>query len=416
MSSINDKNGSRVAGFGLRVMALVAMLAPCALFAGNWTLNTTTKLLESEDGYWCLTNCARSGVTLTVGKVVRADAAADGVLDFRSTQVKIDNASSYVSITTISFGRVKNLWTAAPIREFYADKLDRIEEGIFKGNTTIEKVYINTKNATTAFMSAFEGCTSLREAHFAAPLTGHYSKCFSGCSNLDMEFSEIFDPESGSVGSSSYGGCAKLHGKLTLAKIGNGSSFPTDAFSGSGVEELVITSPNLTSWANGPFKGCHSLTNVTIACPNLESMNNTSNPFSNCTALQKVTFDIPAMTNINTKTSYSHFFENCSAICEVYFKSKPIKDPAGTDKTRSWLNKHVLCNVTPVAATEDAPKNCTIYALRSDYKPYASEMTGDYERPNAPKRCYGVYVSGSSRLAYMVQDPDYRPGFFISAK
>lgn len=405
MSRINDKNGSRVSGFGVRAMALVAMLAPCALFAGNWTLDTSTGVLTSENGEWSLSGCALANQKLTVGAVTAA--AADGILDFRSA--KVNNTS----VSVVTFNRGTGKWKTAAIKEFYCDRFDRLEKQMLQGNTTIEKIWIGTLDTLTAFESAFEGCTSLREVHFGAPLNNFYAKSFYNCNQLDMDIADLVAANTSSVAKQGLTSCRKLHGKLTLTNTGN---FYLGSFSGVGVEEVVINSPNITGWQNTAFKNCSSLTNLVVICPNLTSIAHSGSAFDGCTALRKITLDIPNMSSFDTQHSAAHFFGACSALSEVVIKNAPWTDSEGNSLVRSWLNRHLLSAVTPVAATVDAPKNCTIYALRSDYKPYASAMMGDYERPNAPKRCYGVYVSGSSRLAYMVQDPDYRPGFFISAK
>ena len=70
-----------------------------------------------------------------------------------------------------------------------------------------------------------------------------------------------------------------------------------------------------------------------------------------------------------------------------------------------------------VSAETDAPKSCTVYAFKKDWRPYASPMEGSYERNYAPARCYGVYdasTGSAGRKAYMAQLPDYWPGFIIS--
>ena len=69
------------------------------------------------------------------------------------------------------------------------------------------------------------------------------------------------------------------------------------------------------------------------------------------------------------------------------------------------------------AVNVDAPKNCTVYAVRKHWRDsFASAMEGSYEPLYAPVKCHGVYVdTGSKRKAYMAQPPDYKCGFIISA-
>ena len=50
-----------------RVVSLAVCLAPCALFAGNWTLSGGT--LTSENGEWVFTSASLSGKTLTRRRV-----------------------------------------------------------------------------------------------------------------------------------------------------------------------------------------------------------------------------------------------------------------------------------------------------------------------------------------------------------
>ena len=376
---------------------VVSFAVACSsmLFAGNWTLSGG--VLTSSDGQWSFSGASRNAKTLTVGACTSS--AADGILDFRDTVVD-GNA-----ITTITIAR-NTTWGAANIKEFYCDTLTQVIASLFSGNTTLEKIQTSHLNNTGILGNAFKGCTSLVTASFGAKITSSAVEGFSGCRNLDVDAAEFIAPTFSASGNSAFSSCAKLHGKLTLTTF---DSLRLGTFSGTGIEELVLESPNFTTFPNKVFNGCRSLTNVTISCVNLTTLGSTSNPFENCTALEKVTFNLPAVTTVATQTS-AHYFSGCSAIKEVVFKNVPWNSTL----TRRWLNQHVLCSVSAVAATVDAPKNCTIYALRSDYKPYASAMTGDYEKLYAPKRCYGVYCNGSSRLAYMAQPPDYKSGFTVS--
>ena len=379
------------------VVSLAAVLS-LSLFAGNWTLDTTTKILTSEDGYWSLTNCSVSGKTLTLGKILAS--AEDGILDFRNATVN-DTAINKITIAQ-SWG------ASANVKEFYCDALSQVISSLFSGNTILEKFQVGSLSNKGIGSSSFKNCTSLTTLDFGGPITSANTDAFSGCKNLDVDAAELIATSFNTAGNTIFSGCSKLHGKLTLIGF---SGIRLGAFSGTGIQELVLESPNFTSFQNKAFNGCTSLTNVTISCANLTTLGATTCPFENCTALEKVTFNLPAVTTVSSNSN-GHYFKGCSAIKEVIVRNSPWDETL----TRRWFNHHVFYSVPAVAATVDAPKNCTIYALRSDYKPYASAMTGDYEKLYAPKRCYGVYCSGSSRLAYMAQPPDYKSGMFVSVQ
>lgn len=367
--------------------------------AGEWTLSAG--VLTSADGEWELTGSTISGTTLTVGAV--QSAAADGVLDMREIVV---NGTAVKSLKL-----TKAAWINAPIREFYCDCLSEFEQNIFKGNTTLEKIYVSGYTSSRVSVTAFQGCTSLTSVKFDnCQPTVFRANCFDGCTALEGDIADIISTETTSIEAAAFYGCSKLKGKLVLNALTNPKS---SSLCGLGIEELVITSPNITQIVTACFHGNTSLTNLVIKCPNLTNLSSSTNPFKDCSKLERIELDLPSLVSINTSTSYAHVFDNCSAIKSVIIRNSPWKNAEGADITASFLNKHVLYDIQAVPETTDAPKKCTIYAIRSQYKPYAAALSGEHEKKYKPKRCYGVY-NVSSRKAYMAQPPDYRSGFYIS--
>ena len=401
-----NKNGVRVSGFGSRVMALVAMLAPCALFAGNWTLSSGT--LTSESGEWVFTGASRSGANLTIGACTSA--ASDGILDFRNTVVG-GNA-----ITTIIVSK-GTAWGSANIKEFYCDTFNKVISSLFSGNTTLEKFCVSGLGNNGIESSAFKSCTSLREVNLGSSKIGGLAiDAFNGCSNLDMDIADLLSVNISGLATRAFQNCSKLHGKLVLHNI-NSFSSAGSCFSNTGIEDLLIDSENasFTSFSTAGFTGCKSLTNVVLKSTKFVSLP-LQGVFSGCTALKTARLELPNLRSCTAGNGANRLFNNCSSLSEVTIASLPWKDASDNDLTDTILTTHVLPAVSAVAGTTDAPKKCTIYALRSEFKRFASEMTAK-EKNHAPRKCYGVYADTSgNRKAYMVQDPDYKSGFIISAK
>ena len=408
MSRINVENGMRVSGFGLRAMAFAAMLAPCALFAGNWTLSGG--VLTSSDGQWSFSGASRSGTTLTVGACTSA--AADGILDFRDI---------YVGSTKItSLKTTNNAWKTAAIKEFYCDCLNYLGQGLFADNTTLEKFHVTTSSCRSVNINTFSGCTSLKHCVFEnCQPTTFLASCFKGCTALESDVADIVSPNTTAVNANAFQNCRKLKGCLVLNRLSG--AILGYIFNNTGIQELRLCSDSVTAIKSAScFAGCTSLTNVVISSANLTDVAYTGKPFSDNTALEAVTFNLPNLRSIST-SAQARMFNNCSSIKKVTILNEPWQDASGNDIAETFLSREVLYSVGAVAATTDKAKKCTVYALRKDWKnqPYVSPLTGDYEPKYKPPKCYGVYVASTGsagRKAYMAQLPDYRPGFIISAK
>ena len=388
------------------VVALLVAASSFILFAGEWTLSGG--VLTSSDGQWSFSGASKSGKTLTVGACTSA--AADGILDFRDTVVD-GNA-----ITTITIAN-NTTWGSANIKEFYCDTLSKVITSLFSGSTTLEKFQVAALSNSGIQASAFKSCSSLTMVNFGGRITGVAIDCFNGCTKLDVAAEDLISPSISGMATRAFQNCKKLHGKLTLNNI-NSFTSAGSCFAGSGIEELALLSENaaFTTFSTGGFTDCLSLTNVTIKSTKLTTIP-AQGVFSGCAALKKVTLDLPNLkTVVTTGSNATKLFNNCSAISEVKIFGEPWKDSSDNELVNAMLTKHVLIAVPQVAATTDAPKKCTVYAIRHLFRDFASAMSGK-EPDHAPPKCYGVYADlDAKRKAYMVQLPDYKSGMFVSVQ
>ena len=375
-------------------------------YAGEWTLSGS--VLTSSDGQWSFSGASRSGKTLTVGACTSA--ATDGILDFRNTVVDGN------TITKIAVAN-NTTWGSANIKEFYCDTLDKVIASLFSGSTTLEKFQVAALSNSGIQANAFKSCSSLTTVNFGGRITGVAIDCFNGCTKLDVAAEDLISPSISGMATRAFQNCTKLHGKLTLNNI-NSFSSAGSCFAGSGIEELALLSENaaFTTFSTAGFANCLSLTNVTIKSTKLTTIP-AQGVFSGCTALKKVTLDLPNLVSVSTSGSNANkLFNNCSAISEVKIVGEPWKDPSDNELVNAMLTKHVLIAVPQVAATTDAPKKCTVYAIRHLFRDFASAMSGK-EPDHAPPKCYGVYADlDAKRKAYMAQLPDYKSGMFVSVQ
>ena len=388
------------------IVIMLAAVSSFSLFAGNWTLSGG--VLTSSDGQWSFSGASKSGTTLTVGACTSA--ATDGILDFRNTTVNGE------SVTTIAIAN-KTTWGSANIKEFYCDTLSKVADSLFSGSTTLEKIQVATLSNKSIGSSAFKSCSSLTTANFGGLITGVSSESFNGCQNLDVAAEDLISPNISSFALRAFNNCKKLHGKLVLNNV-NSFSSSGSCLNSIGIEELVIQSenPSFTTFSTAAFASCTSLTNVTIKSTKFTALGS-SNVFGGCTALKRVTLDLPNLNSVGTGTqNTTKLLYGCNALKEVYIVGEPWKDANGNDLMDYALTKHLLISVPAVAANTDAPKKCTVYAIRHLFRDFASAMSG--KEPNhAPPKCYGVYVDqSSSRKAYMVQSPYYKSGMFVSVQ
>lgn len=388
-------------------IVLVFLSLSHCLMAGEWTL--IDGVLTSSDGKWSFSSASISGTTLAIGSCTKW--ADDGILDFRSAVVNDK------SISLIKFADKNITWGSIPIVDFYCDKIDKINASLFSGNTSLKRFYAPSMNNRSMPANAFFNCTSLTNAYFGGPITSIAIDCFSGCANLEANAEEFISPNISSLATRAFKGCKKLCGKLVLKNI-NGFSSAGDCFNGSGLEEVVIQSENdlFSKFSTSSFGACTSLTNVTIKSTKLVAIPKLA-IFNECTSIMKVTLDIPNVSSSDAGNASTRMFNGCKAISEVRLVNKPWKNSEGNSIVTDVIEKHILYSVPAVGHTTDAPKKCTIYAKRKDYAPFADALASAYEKNNAPKRCYGVFVTTEGqRKAYMAQPPDYFQGMSISVQ
>lgn len=371
------------------------------LFAGNWTLDGTT-LTDGND--WEFSGAGLAGTTLTIGACTRA--SSDGVLDFRNAVVN----GTTIKLVKIASG---TSWASSGIREFYCDSLEKVIGSLFKSCTTIEKFCVSALGNASINASAFQGCTSLKEVSFGRTITVAID-AFNGCVNLEVDVSSLVGKNTASLATRGFQNCSKLHGRLVLSNI-NSFSSAGSCFSGTGIEELVIDSENdaFTTFSTASFTGCKKLTNVVIKSTKFVNLPK-QGVFSGCTSLKKVRLELPNLSSCTPGSGANRLFRGCSSLSEVTIASSPWKDSSGNDLTDTIFTTHVLTGVAHVDSTADAPKKCKVYAVRNEFSRFASAMSAN-ERLHAPPKCYGVYAdTDQSRKAYMVQDPEFKSGFSVT--
>ena len=124
-------------------------------------------------------------------------------------------------------------------------------------------------NVTSLGEAAFGGCTALRSCVLSKNLTGIYADTFRGCENLES----INIPNKATmISDSAFENCKKLASILIPDSV---THLGHRAFAGSGIKEIVIPA-TVTSIQNYLFRGCESLTCITVdaANPSYDSRNN----------------------------------------------------------------------------------------------------------------------------------------------
>ena len=404
----------------IKLMSAVAVVAgafaPCALLAGNWTFDSSAKTFTSEDGEWefTVTSYNTGGKRIYVSTCTKS--AADGILDLRDVHVSGGGFNNVVITKFQAAPGASAPWLG--VREFYCDCVDTVIGAyLFQGNTILTKVEVsgNANQLVQIGDYAFAGCTSLQSITISGQKPTKFKQhCFDGCSALIADVADIVPQNATDINQNAFQGCSGITGCLVLNNVG--STLNGSIFQNTGIQELRLCSDSLQSIRQrNCFSGCTSLTNVVISSTGLTRIDQSNTQvFYGDTALRTVTINAP---NINTMNNSGRMFDGCANIKEVTILNEPWKDSGGNDITEKILSSEILYSVPAVSAETDAPKSCTVYAFKKDWRPYASPMEGSYERSYAPARCYGVYnasTGSAGRKAYMAQLPDYWPGFIIS--
>lgn len=198
--------------------------------------------------------------------------------------------------------------------------------------TNLEIVYFETPyNALKIGRSAFEYCSKLQQFGSSSGLqslsglsgtTEIGSLAFRGCTNLRGRLSL-----KASIGQMAFMNCEKI----TYAYIQSGSVVGDDAFAGTGIETLIVSTNNIGSSA---FSYCKSLTTATMTglseipreifsgCDALTTLSLPSSyssigesAFRGCSSLAIESFEIPK--EVSSIGNYA--FEGCSGIKSMVF-------------------------------------------------------------------------------------------------
>ncbi len=224
--------------------------------------------------------------------------------------------------------------------EIVAGDLKTIGSGTFSGCTSLTSITIPQTVATIKSGSpgTFEDCKYLRAIDFTpvSTLAVIGDNAFRGCEVLE----ELNIPDSVStIGESAYQGCNTLTTvdlgenitslgasafadciNLITAKVnGNLTKVPEYAFSGCIKLESLTLEEEITEIGSGAFMGCVSLKEAAIPASVLYIYGE-DGAFSNCTALESVTFP----ENAQLKEIRAEAFMGCSALKEITLPSQLV--------------------------------------------------------------------------------------------
>lgn len=119
-----------------------------------------------------------------------------------------------------------------------------------------ENVYLT--NQTTIENDCFEGCNYLKKVVFYKNVTQIGDRAFYKCSNLE---SVVGVQEATSIGASAFCLCPKF--KNFFVESSKIATIGKDAFSGSGLNKIILTS-TITSIGTDAFKGCCSMKSLQV--------------------------------------------------------------------------------------------------------------------------------------------------------
>ena len=187
-----------------------------------------------------------------------------------------------------------------------------IEEGAFKGCSSIAGNLVMPETLSTIGNSAFDGCTSLQHIAFSTSLTKIGANAFNNCRSLKQEIT--FPERLEVIGGGAFSGCSELFGTLTfpaslkaIEKSYIDYSYRGSNFSNCTNLEVVDLSAciNLTTIADYAFSNCSSLTTVMLP-DSLQTIEEYT--FSSCGLLSDINFPT-SLTSIN-----NYAFNSCKSL------------------------------------------------------------------------------------------------------
>jgi hypothetical protein len=193
-----------------------------------------------------------------------------------------------------------------------------IGAGVFQNNTAITKVVFND-GLQKIGNSAFQNCTGLNGTlTLSNGLTAIGYSAFAYCNKLT---GDLIIPDSvTSLGYSAFQSCSGFNGRIQLSA--NLTTISDSTFYGcTNITGELIIPDKVTTIAYMAFRNMSKLTSVVIG-EKVTLIGNSGvgsyNPFSGCTGLQEMTFNVTAVPHLGSSTSYSNIFSDLTGLKTVY--------------------------------------------------------------------------------------------------
>jgi hypothetical protein len=134
-------------------------------------------------------------------------------------------------------------------------KLASINTDEFKGNTTMEEIWIGDQVQHIA-NGAFAGCTNLKKIHLAGPLPVINDGAFTDCPSLEELHGDVY-----TVGVDGFKGCTSLKSVI----LGEHAYWiRVGAFEGCKNLKRIILADTMSKLEDGAFVGCSSMEELSI--------------------------------------------------------------------------------------------------------------------------------------------------------
>jgi hypothetical protein len=213
---------------------------------------------------------------------------------------------SVTSIGGVAFSNSINL-TSCTI----GNGVTSIGNSAFNGCSGLTSCTIGS-GVTEIGLAAFEGCRSLVSMHIPSACTKFHGYCFSGCTSLSSLTIDSYVIDSNTGDGNWYYGqfswCTSLQ-EVSFPNL-SGGSIPPDCFSNcSSLSSVTLGNP--TEISNGAFYNCISLTSIDLG--------------NNVTVIG------------------SHALEGCSALTDVYIRTKTNPTSVNSTSFPLGVRIHVSC-------------------------------------------------------------------------